>query len=222
MRRKAIVAGATGLIGSQLLNILLDSGSYDEVLIIVRRKLDFSHIKLTQLVIEFDQIEGNQSSIKGDVLFSCLGTTKSKTPDPVTYYTIDHDYPLQLAKIAEKNGVKQFHLVSSVGANPNSKTFYIRMKGETERDILALKLESLFIYEPSMLTGRKEEKRLGEMFFEKLFKLLDPLLIGRWKKYRSVSGATVAREMYDQSLKNEPGHWVVHFESGIAVKKKYL
>jgi uncharacterized protein YbjT (DUF2867 family) len=216
--RKAIIAGATGLIGSQLLDILLAGGDYDEVLIIVRKKLNIAHTKLTQLVIDFDALADHSSSISGDVIFSCLGTTKSKTPDTGTYYKIDHDYPLQLAKMALQNGIKQFHLVSAVGANPDSKTFYIRMKGETERDISALDLPSVFIYEPSMLTGRNKEKRFVEMFFEGLFTFINPLLNGKWKKYRSVSGATVAKAMYDQSLKNEPGKWVVHFEGGIPVK----
>jgi uncharacterized protein YbjT (DUF2867 family) len=219
MGKKAIVAGATGLIGGHLLEILLEADIYDEVLILVRKKIDFTHPKLTQLVIDFDQIESHSASITGDAVFSCLGTTKSKTPDRKTYYRIDHDYPLRLAKMAKANGVKQFHLVSSIGANPNSGTFYIKLKGETERDISALNFYSSFMYEPSMLTGREYETRFGEVFFEELFKIVNHLLIGRWKKYRSVSGAAVARAMYEQSLKDEPGQWIVQFESGIAVKK---
>jgi uncharacterized protein YbjT (DUF2867 family) len=219
MGKKAIVAGATGLIGSQLLDILLATDTYDEVLILARKKLDITHPKLTQLVIDFDQIESQSTSITGDAVFSCLGTTRNKTPDRNTYYRIDHDYPLRLAKLAKANGVKQFHLVSAIGANPNSGTFYIRLKGETERDISALNFYSSFMYEPSMLTGREHETRFGEVFFEGLFKIINHLLIGKWKKYRSVSGAAVARAMYEQSLKDEPGKWVVQFEDGIPVKK---
>jgi len=219
MGKKAIVAGATGLIGSQLLEILLAADTYDGVLILVRKKIDFTHPKLTQLVIDFDQIESHSASITGDAVFSCLGTTKKITPDRNTYYKIDHDYPLRLAKMAKANGVKQFHLVSAIGANPNSGTFYIKLKGETERDISALNFYSSFMYEPSMLTGREYETRFGEVFFEELFKIANHLLIGRWKKYRSISGVAVARAMYEQSLKDEPGKWIVQFESGIAVKK---
>ncbi len=161
------------------------------------------------------------SSITGDVVFSCLGTTQSKTPDRDIYYKIDHDYPVRLAKMAQQNGVKQFHLVSAVGANPNSGTFYVRMKGETERDVSALNIQSIYMYEPSMLTGRREEKRSVERMFEGLFKFLNPLLVGKWKKYRSVSGITVAKAMYDQSLHDEPGKWIVHFEGGIAVNTPF-
>ena len=219
MGKKAIVAGATGLIGGHLLNILLEADAYDEVLVFVRKKIDFTHKKLTQLVINFDQIENHSLSITGDAVFSCLGTTRKKTPDRNTYYRIDHDYPLLLAKMAQENGVRQFHLVSSIGANPNSNAFYIKLNGETERDIGALNFYSVFLYEPSMLTGREYETRFGEVFFEGLFKILNHLLIGRWKKYRSVSGAAVAKAMYNQSLKDEPGKWIVQFENEVAVKK---
>ena len=105
MGKKAIVAGATGLIGSQLLDILLATDTYDEVLILIRKKQDITHPKLTQLVFDFDQIENHSPSITGDAVFSCLGTTRSKTPDRNTYYRIDHDYPLRLAKLAQANGV---------------------------------------------------------------------------------------------------------------------
>lgn len=219
MGRKAIVIGASGLIGGHLLDILLDGDAYDEVLILVRKKVDYPHKKLTQLVIDFDHIENHSLSITGDAVFSCLGTTRKKTPDRNIYYKIDHDYPLRLAKMALQNGVKQFHLVSSIGADPDSGTFYLKLKGEIERDISVLNFYSIFLYEPSMLTGREYETRFGEVFFEGLFKLVNHLLIGRWKKYRSVSGEAVARAMYDQSLKDEPGNWIVHFEDGVVVKK---
>jgi hypothetical protein len=93
------------------------------------------------------------------------------------------------------------------------------LKGETERDISALNFYSVFLYEPSMLTGREYETRFGEVFFEGLFKFVNQLLIGKWKKYRSVSGEAVAKAMYEQSLKDEPGKWIVQFEEGVVVKK---
>jgi uncharacterized protein YbjT (DUF2867 family) len=219
MGKKAILIGASGLVGGHLLEFLLDADGFDEVLILVRKQIDFTHPKLTQLVIDFDQIESYSTYITGDAVFSCLGTTRRKTPDRNAYYKIDHDYPLRFAKLALKNGVKQFHLVSSIGANPNSNTFYLKLKGELERDISALNFHSIFLYEPSMLTGREYETRFGEVFFEGLFELLNLLLIGRWKKYRSVSGEAVAKAMYELSLKDEPGKWIVRFEDGVAVKK---
>jgi uncharacterized protein YbjT (DUF2867 family) len=219
MGKKAIVVGASGLIGGHLLDILIDADAYDEVLILVRKQVDYPHKKLTQLVIDFDQIENYSAYITGDAVFSCLGTTRNKTPNRKKYYKIDHDYPLRLAQMAKANGVKQFHLVSSIGANPNSGTFYIRLKGETERDISALNFYSSFMYEPSMLTGREYETRYGEVFFEELFKFVNLFLIGKLKKYRSVSAEAVAKAMYEQSLKDEPGKWIIQFEDGVAVKK---
>jgi uncharacterized protein YbjT (DUF2867 family) len=219
MGKKAVLIGASGLVGGHLLDILLDADDFSEVLILVRKKVDFTHPKLTQLVIDFDQIESHALSITGDAVFSCLGTTRRKTPDRNTYFKIDHDYPLRLAKLALQNGVKQFHLVSSIGANPNSNTFYLKLKGEIERDISALNFHSIFLYEPSMLTGREYETRFGEVFFELLFKMVNLLLIGPWKKYRSVAGEAVAKAMYELSKKDDPGKWIVRFENGVAVKK---
>lgn len=211
MSRKAIIAGASGLIGSELLKIILNEPAYDSVITLTRKQLDLVHPKLTQLNIDFDRLGEFASDITGDAIFSCLGTTNQITPDRKRYYHIDHDYPLHLGRMAVENGISHFHLVSSIGANPESKNFYTRMKGETERDIGLLNIPSIYFYEPSLLKGRQISTRTGERFFEGLFKFVNPLLIGSWKKYRSVDAATVARTMYDQSLENDPGKYVVQF-----------
>lgn len=120
MANKAVIAGASGLTGSILLQIILQQPHYDEVLVIVRKPLPIEHKKLVQLIVDFDKLEEVKSSITGNVFFCCLGTTKAKTPDKKLYHQIEHDYPVQLAQIAKQNGFKQFHLMSSVGANPAS------------------------------------------------------------------------------------------------------
>jgi uncharacterized protein YbjT (DUF2867 family) len=216
MSRKAIIAGASGLIGTELLKIILQEPGYDFVITLTRRKMDMVHPKLIQLITDFDRLSDFKEQIAGDAIFSCLGTTNQITPDKKRYYRIDHDYPLQLGRIAEENGIPQFHLVSSIGANPASKNFYTRMKGETERDIGLLKIPAVYFYEPSLLKGRQHAKRPGEIFFEGLFKIVDPLLLGKWKKYRTVEAATVARAMYEQSLVTEPGKYIVQFFGGDA------
>lgn len=208
MANKAIIAGSTGLIGSKLLQILLHETFYDEVLILVRKKIDLDHKKLKQLVVNFDQLDNYAHEINGHALFSCLGTTNAKTPDKVVYRRIDHDYPLQLAQLALKNGIEQYHLVSSIGANVNSSFFYTKTKGEVEVDIEQLGLSSLYIYRPSMLTGNRQEKRAMEKTLIAFYKFIDPLLFGGWKKYRSIPGETVAMAMYKQSIKNNTGTFV--------------
>ena len=123
MAKRAIIAGASGLIGSLLLEIVLENKEYDEVLILVRKKLLLQHIKLKQLVVNFDRLAEHADLLTGDVVFCCLGSTRKKTPDLTVYRKIDHDYPLQLAEIALENKIGQYHLVSALGANPAASNF---------------------------------------------------------------------------------------------------
>jgi uncharacterized protein YbjT (DUF2867 family) len=208
MAFKAIIAGASGLIGSNLLNILLQHPDYDDVLILVREPLPIVHKKLTQLKIDFDQLNNYSKSISGHALFCCLGSTRKKTPDLTVYRKIDHDYPLQLAQIAHQNGIEQYHLVSAIGANASGANFYTKMKGETEDDIKKAGIPAVHIYQPSILTGDRKEKRLMERVFISIMKIINPLLIGGLKKYRSIAAATVAMAMFKQSLTNEEGIFV--------------
>jgi uncharacterized protein YbjT (DUF2867 family) len=208
MAKKAIIAGASGLIGSSLLDILLHEPGFDEVLILVRKELPIQHKKLKQLVIDFDQLKDYASEITGNTIFSCLGTTMKKTPDLSVYRKIDHDYPLQLAQIAKQNGIEQYHLVSSLGANAKASNFYLKTKGQIEEDIKQVALTTLCIYQPAFLTGDRKESRLAEKFLIPLMKLLNPLLVGNLKKYRSIPAKTVAQTMYNQSLKKQEGTFI--------------
>jgi uncharacterized protein YbjT (DUF2867 family) len=208
MANKAVIAGASGLVGSELLSILLQSTQYDEVLILVRKELPVQHKKLVQLIVDFDNLDQHQQVINGHVIFCCLGSTKSKTPDLLVYRKIDHDYPVKLAQIAVKNKMPHFHLVSAIGANSKSGNFYTKMKGETENDVQAAGIRSLHIYQPSLLTGNRKEHRLAERIATSIMKVIDPLLIGRLQKYRSIAAATVAMAMFKQSLNQEEAVFV--------------
>jgi uncharacterized protein YbjT (DUF2867 family) len=205
---KAIIAGASGLIGGHLLEFLLQSPAYKEVVVLVRKELPITNPKLKQLVVNFDQPESYAPEITGHAIFCCLGSTKKKTPDLSIYRKIDHDYTLQLAHLALKQRVKQYHLVSALGANKASSNFYSKMKGETEEDIMSIGLKCLHIYRPSLLTGDRKEKRPMERFASALFRIIDPFLLGGLRKYRSIQASTVARAMYKQSLINQEGVFV--------------
>jgi uncharacterized protein YbjT (DUF2867 family) len=205
MNYKAVIAGASGLIGSSLLEQLLNHPDYNQVTLLVRKKLDLQHQKLKQLVVDFDRMENYEEEINGHALFCCLGTTRSKTPDLKIYRKIDHDYPVQLAEIARKNSMQQYHFVSSLGADANSFGYYTKLKGETENDLKKLAIPALFIYQPSLLTGERHEKRPIERFATALMKVIDPLLIGKLKKYRSIEAVTVAKVMVNQSLITNTG-----------------
>jgi uncharacterized protein YbjT (DUF2867 family) len=219
MKKRAVIAGASGLIGGELMNILLEGQAFDEVLVVVRKKLLINHEKLSQLVIHFDQMEDYEKSISGDVFFCCLGSTQKKTPDKTLYYKIDHDYPLCLARLAVKNGCGQFHLISAISANVSASGFYSRMKGETARDISQLDIRALYIYEPSLITGDRKENRAGERFAAALMKVVNPFFFGSWKKYRSILAADVARVMVEQSVQAEPGKWLIQFALPELIKK---
>lgn len=208
MAKKAVIAGSSGLIGSHLLQILLEQAYYDEVLILVRKKLPLQHHKLKQLVIDFEQPETYKNELNGHALFCCLGSTKKKTPDFTIYHKIDHDYPLLLAQLAKPNGIEQYHLVSSIGADINGVNFYTKTKGETEADVAAVGISAVHIYRPSFLVGNRLESRPMEKFLNGLMKIINPLLFGGWKKYQSIEASTVAMAMYQQSIKNATGVFI--------------
>jgi len=205
MAYKAIIAGATGLIGSKLLQILLNEHVYDEIIILVRKSTGLKHDKLIEEVIDFDSLDTYTDMITGHAVFCCLGTTQKKTPDSSVYRKIDHDYPVKLAQLAFKNGVNQYHLVSALGANTSSPYFYTKLKGDTEADIKQVGLKCLHIYQPALLTGDRKEYRLGEKIITPIMKLIDPLLFGSLKKYRSIPAQTVAMAMFNESIKNTDG-----------------
>ena len=200
MSKKAILLGASGLIGSCLLELLLASDRFSSVIIFVRKPLGLKNKKLTEVVTDFSELSKLKELINGDIVFSCLGSTKSKTPDLREYRRIDHDIPVTIAKYAEENHVAQFHLVSSLGANSNASNFYSKMKGETEDDIKKASISSIHIYQPSLLRGKRKEDRFLEKLALQITKVIDPLLVGSLKKYRSIEIEKVAQAMFNQSL----------------------
>ena len=208
MAYKAIIAGATGLIGSSLLTILLNEPTYAEVTVLVRKKTGISHTKLTEIIVDYDNLDDFAGDINGHALFCCIGTTKKKTPDLTDYYKIEHDYPVKLGQLAVKNGVKQYHYVSSIGADKDSAAYYTKYKGQTEYDLQQLNLPSLHIYRPSILVGERKDNRPMEKFATGLLYIINPLLIGSLKKYRSIPAKTVAMAMYKQSINSEEGVFI--------------
>ncbi|MFC6103617.1 NAD-dependent epimerase/dehydratase family protein [Olivibacter domesticus] len=201
----ALIYGATGLIGSQLLSLLIESTDYQNIIIFTRKKIDVENKKVQIILDEFNAIKKHKNNLKADHVFCCLGTTRKKTPDKKEYYKIDHDYPLIAAAIAIENNCKHFHLVSSIGANKESLFFYTKTKGKLENDISFLPFESINIYRPSLLLGQRREKRSAEDISAKILHVLNPALIGPLKKYKGIKAFTVAKAMYNQSLNNSKG-----------------
>lgn len=200
--KKALLFGASGFIGSHLLQELLNNEDYEQVTIIVRKNQNITHPKLKVLVGDFNSLPKLKVNIMADDIFIALGTTKKQTPKEKEYYQIDHDYPILAAKKAKENGAKSVFVVSSIGADANSKVFYTRTKGELERDIIALDFEHTHIFEPSMLLGNRNESRPLEKIFINIFTVINPLFIGNLNKYKGIGGKDVAKAM-NNAAKNQ-------------------
>ncbi len=205
MPYQVILVGASGLIGSNLLSLLIESDEISQILLLVRKPLKVSNQKVQELIVNFDELEKFRSEIMGDIIYSCLGTTKAANPDTDQYRKIDLEYPLKLAEIGVKNGISQFHLVSSLCANHTASNSYLKLKGELEKELKQASILSLHIYQPTLLTGNRRESRTLEKLATSAFKLIDQLLIGPLIKYRSIKAETVAQATLNQSIKNIQG-----------------
>ncbi len=193
--KTALVFGATGLVGSELTKLLLSNDHYDLVRIFVRNKTDIQHPKLLQVVNSLDNPDEIASEITGDDLYCCLGTTREKAGSREAFEWVDLHLPLKIASIALKNEVRKFLVVSSIGAKPSSRNFYLRTKGNMEKGILALNFENICIVRPSILLGQREERRLGEEAGKIIIRIFSFLLNGPLKKYKGIQAETVARAM---------------------------
>ncbi|WP_332021421.1 NAD(P)H-binding protein, partial [Kaistella sp.] len=164
---KALVIGATGATGKDLVSQLLTDKGYDEVNVFVRRPLAVENPKLKTHIVNFDKPEEWKDLVKGDVAFSCLGTTLKAAGSKEAQRKVDYEYQYNFAKAAKENEVEDYILVSSYGANPKSKLFYSRMKGELEQSIKDLHFNKLTIFQPGMLE-RRDSERTGEVLGGKI------------------------------------------------------
>jgi uncharacterized protein YbjT (DUF2867 family) len=208
-QRTALLAGATGLVGSRVLRLLLESPHYSRVTILTRRWVELDHPRLEQLVVDFQSLPPFGSP---DDVFCALGSTIKKAGSQTAFREIDHDYPLAVARQAVEAGAKQFVLVSSVGADRRSGNFYLRVKGELEDALAALPFRSLHVFQPSFLMGERAEARTGERLGIVAAKMLGPLLVGGLRKFRAVPAEAVARAMVESAVRAEPGRHVYTYE----------
>lgn len=197
---KICIIGASGLIGNQVLKDSLENSKIEHVTILVRKSLNLKHEKLNEVITHFKYLNEIASRIIGDALICCLGTTRKKTPNLQEYKNIDFELTVGIAKIAKANNFQQIHLISAIGANPKSKIFYNRLKGETEQAIINLQFPQTIIYRPSLLIGKRTEFRFGELLAQKLAPLFDILLIGSLKKYHSISAHIISKALINRVL----------------------
>lgn len=177
--KTALLAGASGVTGTALLQLLLQDPDYNRVIVLVRKKLDLFHEKLEQRVVDYTNAE--QLRIPCDEVFCCLGSTMAKAGSKNQFYQVDHDYVLALGQETKNAGARAMFVVSAVGADIRSMFFYNRVKGEMERDLAALDFKRLCIFRPGLLLGKREERRRGEAFAKGLYQIINPILPKAWK-----------------------------------------
>lgn len=158
----ALVIGATGATGKELVKLLLENEDFAKVKIFVRKEIDLMHPKLEKCIVDFDKIDVWKSDLQGDVLFSALGTTLKQAGSEEAQRKVDFDYQYQTAKSATENNVKTYVLVSSSGADPNAFFFYPRIKGELEEAVKVLDFEQIHIFQPGILDRNSEDDRMLE------------------------------------------------------------
>jgi uncharacterized protein YbjT (DUF2867 family) len=192
----ALIAGATGLVGRNCLADLLGEPGYDRVVALVRRPLPHEDPKLEQRIVAFDALgtTNNEIPAANDV-FCCLGTTMRQAGSAEAFRRVDYTYVVTLAGLALGAGARQFLLVSALGADPRSRIFYSRVKGETETAIMALPFEGRQIFRPSLLVGERAERRRGERAGIAVMGAVAFALLGPLRRYRPIAAATVARAM---------------------------
>lgn len=195
--RTAIVFGATGMIGTYLVEELIQNMRYSAIKVFSRRKLNIEHIKVIEHIVDVEDVSSYKDLIRGDDLFICLGTTMKKAGSIKRYEELDRDMPVNIALASYKSGIRRIAVVSALGANIKSKTSYNRIKGEMEEGISKIDFESTIIARPSLLLGNRGEFRLFEKIATVFAKLFSFILSGKLEIYRAIHGRNVAIAMIE-------------------------
>jgi uncharacterized protein YbjT (DUF2867 family) len=200
----AILAGATGLVGGECLERLLDSKRYSRVIVVTRRELADAarRDKLRQLIVDFDRLGEVSARLRGDHVFCALGTTIRKAGSQARFRAVDLEYPLRLAQLALEQGARHFSVVSALGASRTSPFFYSRVKGEMEQGLRQMGWPSLAILRPSVIAGERAESRPLERVGEQLLRLAPAT-------WRPVAAGDIAAAMVATALREPPGVTVI-------------
>ncbi|OON67449.1 NAD-dependent epimerase/dehydratase family protein [Hymenobacter sp. CRA2] len=204
-QKVALIAGASGLVGSQLLPLLLSSGRYTKVISVGRRQLPLMHPRLEQRIVDFERLEEQRFALIADDVYCCLGTTMQQAGSKQAFYQVDYLYVVKLAALTAANFAAQFLVVSAMGANAASAFYYNRVKGDMEAAVRQTPFRAIHIFRPSLLLGPRPEKRLGEQIGAVLLRLVSPLLLGPLRAYRGVPALAVAQGMLNAAYQEGGG-----------------
>lgn len=204
MKKTAIILGATGLTGNSILQKLIEDKRYDTIKLFSRSKIEGLPKKVTQFIGDLFEIEQFKVDFTADEVYCCIGTTAKKTPNKVLYKQIDYGIPVSAAKLTKENGINTFLVISAMGANIKSRVFYNKIKGEMERDVLQQNIKNTFILRPSLIGGERNELRVIEKLGLFVFKMIQPLFIGKLKDYKIIYSESIAQAMIN--LANTTNH----------------
>ena len=220
--KKAVLIGATGLVGGFLLDGLLKNKAFKEVTVLTRRKIEREHPKLVQIITNFSEEELNALEIQCTDFFSALGTTIKAAGSRIKFRQVDYFLPLKIAEICKASGCTNAYIISSVGADSKSSNFYLKTKGELEKSIIGLGFEATYIFQPSFLEGKRKETRILENLTLPLIKLISPLLNGKNKKFRPIDAEIVAKAAINCTSKNDRGVNYITYNEIIALTNKFI
>ena len=209
--KEVTLFGGTGLIGSLLLNILIEDNDYHKINVVTRKPISLSHKKIKIHIIDFSDSKSYSQTLRNSqIVFASIGTTQSKVKgNKESYRKIDFDIIYNIAKACKENDIENFSFVSSSGANIKSNNFYLNLKGEIENSILNLNLSSTSVFRPSLLLGKRKEKRYGEKVAQLIMPCLSFLTPS---KYKPIRAELVAKSMVNISKSIQPGFKIYHYK----------
>ena len=208
-KKSALILGASGLVGSEVLSLSLESDLYNKIVIVVRSPLTIKHNKLVEKIIDFDMPKWEEI-FPVDHVYCCLGTTIKKAGAKTNFIKVDHDYPLAFAAAAKKWESSIFSVITATGVSPKSRIFYNNVKGQLEKNLKSLELFSTLIFRPSLLLGERKEFRLGEKIGSGIAKVTSWMTP---KTYRAIHCKAVAKAMLTESFADKTGFNIISNKS---------
>lgn len=206
-KKHYLIAGASGLVGKQLLKLLLEDSDTGKVTSLVRSEGKVKHDKLVESIIDWDMFTEKEIPPTVDAVFCCLGTTLRKAGGKVGFKMVDFDYVLKLAVFTQRLKISQFHVISAMGANPKAIVYYNRVKGNMQLELQKLsKIKSRYVYQPSMLLGERDEFRFGELMGKigmRIFQFMTP------KRSQAIYDIQVAQSMLNHAKQSKPGFHII-------------
>lgn len=214
--KTALVLGATGLVGTQLVKEIINSEIYKEVHLLTRRKMECKEPKCKVHIADFDKLSNYADSFNVTDVFICLGTTIKKAKSKEAFCKVDFEYVIEAAKVAKTSNVEKLLVITAMGANSKSKFFYSRVKGDVEGALQQLEMNSVHIFRPSLLLGERKEYRAGEKISGMLSSFTKFLFVGPLRPYRAIEAKNVAAAMYAAAQTKNLGY---HYYNSDEIEK---